>query len=278
MTLPKSKEIICIYHADCIDGYGAAWSAFMKYDNQARYVPARFGESFPKHNENCEVYILDFSYSPDTILDAAKTVKHITLIDHHVTAMKQFENVPMPENVTVYFDMNHSGCVLAWQHFFPDLEVPIILQHIEDRDLWRFQLAGTQEITTAIYEKMPLSFKTLCSLNLKSLFSVGRIQVAQMARMVKRLARYAHPIKIGNATGLAVNAGSCFSSDLGHLLAEKSNGVGMIYYYDGDKLRWIYSLRSIGDLDVGALAVQYGGGGHVNAAGFSLSHNPFLPM
>jgi nanoRNase/pAp phosphatase (c-di-AMP/oligoRNAs hydrolase) len=32
------------------------------------------------------------------------------------------------------------------------------------------------------------------------------------------------------------------------------------------------------NLDVGALAVQYGGGGHVNAAGFSLSHNPFLPM
>jgi oligoribonuclease NrnB/cAMP/cGMP phosphodiesterase (DHH superfamily) len=278
MNLPKPKEIIIIYHADCIDGYGAAWSVFMKYGNQVKYVPARFGESFPKHNENCEIYILDFSYSPDIILDVAKTVKHLTLIDHHVTAMKQFENVPMPENVTMHFDMNHSGCVLAWQHFFPDLEVPIILQHIEDRDLWRFQLAGTQEITTAIYEKMPLSFKAFGSLNLKSLFSVGRIQVAQMARMVKRLARYAHPIKIGNASGLAVNAGPCFSSDLGHLLAEKSNGVGMVYYYDGDKLRWIYSLRSIGDLDVGALAVEYGGGGHVNAAGFSLSYNPFLPM
>jgi len=66
--------------------------------------------------------------------------------------------------------------------------------------------------------------------------------------------------------------------NLGDLLAEKSSGVGMVYYYDGDKLRWTYSLRSIGDLDVGALAVEYGGGGHVNAAGFSLSHNPFLPM
>jgi len=44
----------------------------------------------------------------------------------------------------------------------------------------------------------------------------------------------------------------------------------------GGKQKWTYSLRSIGDLDVGALAVEYGGGGHVNAAGFSLSHNPFL--
>ncbi len=46
MNLPKPKEIIIIYHADCIDGYGAAWSAFMDYGNQARYVPARFGEPF----------------------------------------------------------------------------------------------------------------------------------------------------------------------------------------------------------------------------------------
>ena len=276
MNLAKSKDIIVIYHADCIDGFGAAWSAFKKFGAQARYVAARFGEPFPKHDANCEVYILDFSYSPEIILTVSKTLKRLTLIDHHITAMKQFENIVMPENVAVHFDMNHSGCVLAWQHFFPNIDVPIILQHIEDRDLWRFQLAGTQEITTAIYEKMPLSFKTFGSLNLKSLFSVGRIQVAQMARMVKRLARYAHPIKIGNASGLAVNASPCFSSDLGHLLAEKSSGVGMVYYYDGGKQKWTYSLRSIGDLDVGALAVQYGGGGHVNAAGFSLNHNPFL--
>ena len=50
----------------------------------------------------------------------------------------------------------------------------------------------------------------------------------------------------------------------------------LVDHYDGSKQKWTYSLHCIGDLDVGALAVQYGGGGHVNAAGFSLSHNPFL--
>ncbi len=52
----------------------------------------------------------------------------------------------------------------------------------------------------------------------------------------------------------------------------------LVDHYDGSKQKWTYSLHCIGDLDVGALAVQYGGGGHVNAAGFSLSHNPFLSM
>jgi hypothetical protein len=60
MTLPTPKEIIIIYHADCINGYGAAWSAFKKFVAQARYVAARFGEPFPKYNANCEVYILIF--------------------------------------------------------------------------------------------------------------------------------------------------------------------------------------------------------------------------
>ena len=50
----------------------------------------------------------------------------------------------------------------------------------------------------------------------------------------------------------------------------------MTYYYDGSKKKWIFGLRSLGELNVGKIAVTFGGGGHVNAAGFSLTHNPFL--
>lgn len=278
MSLANVKEIIVIYHADCIDGFGAAWCAFKKFGKKARYVPARFGEPFPKHTANSEVYILDFSYSPEIILTVAKTLKKLTLIDHHITAMRQFDNVSLPENVTVHFDMNHSGCVLAWRYFFAPNNVPMILQHIEDRDLWHFKLKGTREITSAIYELMPMSFGRFGSLALNRLFAVGKIQVAQMTSMVQRLAKNAHTIRIGEETGLAVNACSFFASDLGHILAEKSGGVGMVYYYDGSKKQWNFGLRSIGLLNVGELAVEYGGGGHVNAAGFSLSHNPFLPI
>lgn len=276
MNISNKTEIIVIYHADCIDGFGAAWSAFKKFGKQARYIPARFGDPFPKHQVNSEVYILDFSYSPQTLLTEAQTLKHITLIDHHVTAKKQFENISLPDNVKVHFEMNQSGCVLAWQHFFPEIEVPMILKHIEDRDLWRFELKGTKEITSAIYEYMPMSFGRFSHLELNRLFSVGRIQVAQMNRMVQRLTKNAHPIIIGGKSGLAVNAASFFASDLGHVLAEKSGGVGMVYYYDGSKKKWNFGLRSIGDLNVGELALAFGGGGHINAAGFSMPNNPFL--
>ena len=273
MSLTNSKQILVIYHADCLDGFGAAWCAFKTFGSKARYIAARFGESFPKFSQGNEIYILDFCYPPETLLKVSKTAKKITLIDHHLTAQQQFENIELPENISVNFDLNQSGCVLAWQHFFSDKAVPIILQHIEDRDLWRFKLAGTREITSALYEQLPITFKAFEKLRLHQLFSVGKIQVAQFSKMVDRLSKNAHVVELLGFKGLAVNAPSFFASELGNLLAEKSGTFGMTYHFDGKKNQWIVGLRSIGDFNVGQLAVEFGGGGHVNAAGFSFYHS-----
>jgi oligoribonuclease NrnB/cAMP/cGMP phosphodiesterase (DHH superfamily) len=269
MSLTNSKQILVIYHADCLDGFGAAWCAFKTFGSKARYVAARFGEPFPKHSKDCEIYILDFCYLPEVLLKVSEEAKTITIIDHHVTAIERFENVVLPENIRLNFDLNHSGCVLAWQHFFTGKDVPMILQHIEDRDLWRFELAGTKEITSALYEQFPITFKAFEKLRLSQLLSVGKIQVAQFSKMVTRLSKNAHAVELLGFKGLAVNAPSFFASELGNLLAEKSGTFGMTYHFDGKKNQWIIGLRSIGDFDVGKIAVKFGGGGHVNAAGFS---------
>ncbi|MGZ5620521.1 MAG: DHHA1 domain-containing protein [Methylobacter sp.] len=278
--MSATNETLVIYHADCLDGLGAAWSAFCKLGTQARYIPARYGDYLPDFEPGAILYILDFSYSPQLLVNAAATASQIILIDHHMTAMEQceafFKSRPLPENLSINFDMSRSGCVLAWQHFFHDLKLPKILLHIEDRDLWHFKLDGTREITTALYERMPINFTEIGTLDLAELVAVGRIQVEQFAGMVKRLAKSAHSVSVAGRSGLAVNAPSFFSSDLGHVLAEKSGTFGMIYQYDGRKQKWNFSLRSIGDYDVGHLAQNFGGGGHRNAAGFALDNNPFF--
>jgi hypothetical protein len=38
-------KTLVIYHADCLDGYGAAWQ---RLGNKARYLSARHGDSFPR--------------------------------------------------------------------------------------------------------------------------------------------------------------------------------------------------------------------------------------
>ena len=280
--MPEANETLVIYHADCLDGLGAAWSAFCKLGNQGHYIPARYGDDIPDFEPGATLYILDFSYSPQLLVDASAKAGRIVLIDHHMTAMEQcndfFKVHPTPENLSINFDMSRSGCVLTWQHFFHDLKPPKILLHIEDRDIWRFKLDDTREITTALYEKMPITFTEIGSLDLTELLAVGRIQVKQFSGMVQRLVKSAHSVSVAGQVGLAVNSPSFFSSDLGQLLAEKSGTFGMTYQYDGRKQQWTFSLRSIGDYDVGHLALSFGGGGHKNAAGFALDDNPFLKL
>jgi uncharacterized protein len=280
--MSETHETLVIYHDDCLDGLGAAWSAFCKFGTQARYIPARHGDAIPDFEPGAILYILDFSYSPHLLVEASAKAGRIILIDHHMTAMEQcddfFKVQPLPENLSLHFDMSRSGCVLAWQHFFDDLESPQILLHIEDRDLWRFKLGDTREITTALYERMPITFTEIGTLDLAELLSEGRIQIKQFSGMVQRLAKSAHSVTVAGRVGLAVNSPSFFSSDLGQVLAEKSGTFGMTYHFDGRKQQWGFSLRSIGDYDVGHLAQGFGGGGHKNAAGFALDNNPFLTL
>ncbi|TAN68115.1 MAG: DHH family phosphoesterase [Methylobacter sp.] len=278
--MSETNETLVIYHADCLDGLGAAWSAFCRLGNQCRYIPAHYGDDIPDFEPGAILYILDFSYSPSVLVDASAKAGRIVLIDHHITAKEQydafFKAQQPPENLSINFDMSRSGCILTWQYFFHDLKPAKILLHIEDRDLWRFKLDGTREITTALYERMPVNFAEIGALDLAELLPVGRIQVECIAGMVRRLAKSAHNVSVAGQAGLAVNAPSLFSSDLGQVLAEKSGTFGMTYYYDGKKQQWNFSLRSIGAYDVGHLALGFGGGGHKNAAGFALDNNPFL--
>jgi len=276
----ETNEILVIYHADCLDGYGAAWSAFCKFHHLPRYIAARHGDPFPDFSPGAVIYIVDFCFAPPVLIEAAQTARQVVLIDHHVTAMEQYEayfaDQPVPENLSINFDMKRSGCILTWQYFFHDMKPPKILLHIQDRDLWQFKLDGTREITTALYERMPINFADFAALELPELLSHGRILLEQFLGMVNRLAKNAHPVTIDGKAGLAVNAPSFFSSDLGQILAKNSGTYGLIYQYDGKKQKWSFSLRSIGDYDVAHIATGFGGGGHKNAAGFSLDSNPFI--
>jgi len=62
--------------------------------------------------------------------------------------------------LTVVHDNSKSGCVLAWEYFFPKDEIgqkdmPSGLMHIGDRDLWRFASQNTKPFCAALdtYDK-----------------------------------------------------------------------------------------------------------------------------
>jgi len=280
MNQTKEKRILVLYHADCMDGYAAAWALWKVFANKARYIPVKHQTPLPAFDDGTELYIVDFCYPAEILVSAAQTASKVVVLDHHISAQKAFETYQqiekLPSNLEVNFIQEHSGCMIAWQYFHGDTEAPLLLQHIEDHDIWRHQLPKTEEICKALYLRLPVHFSAFEKIKLASLQREGTLLLKQQKLNINRLFKARHTVTINNFDGLAVNAPGMFASDLGHELAEESGTFGLTYFFHGKQQNFECSLRSIGDFDVSKLAVQFGGGGHKNAAGFRVDQKTFL--
>jgi hypothetical protein len=143
--MTETKPLV-ITHASCNDGRWAAHVAQLYYgpDNVEIFYAA-YGMD-PPPVEGRDVLLTDFSYSREILEDMYQKTNSLKVLDHHKSAQKDLEGLPY-----CCFDMNHSGAVMAWKHFFPDEEVPAILLYVEDYDLWRFQYPETKEIVQGMY-------------------------------------------------------------------------------------------------------------------------------
>ncbi|MCG2577830.1 DHHA1 domain-containing protein [Dechloromonas sp. XY25] len=166
-----AAPVTIIFHADCLDGFGAAYAAWQHYGNAATYRPMHHGERWNMADiAGHDVFVLDFSFPPDTLEQMAGIAKSVTQIDHHASALKdwashlqddaaarRFEHPQLP--LQVRFDLDKSGARLAWEYFHPDKPVPLTLRHIEDQDMWRFALPDTRAFCRAL-RLMPFDFET----------------------------------------------------------------------------------------------------------------------
>jgi oligoribonuclease NrnB/cAMP/cGMP phosphodiesterase (DHH superfamily) len=152
-----------IYHADCADGFGAAYAAWRRFGDTATYRPMYHGQPLKMAEiAGHEVYILDFSFSPDKLEEIASVTSSVVQIDHHASARRPWVQYLAPaadgsENyrhpalpLTLCFNLDKSGARLAWEYFHPAQPVPLVLRHIEDLDIWRFALPGTRAVGRAL--------------------------------------------------------------------------------------------------------------------------------
>ncbi|VVN75493.1 phosphohydrolase [Pseudomonas fluorescens] len=180
MSVAQHKTM-CIYHGNCADGFGAAWVVRKALGHDVEFVAGVYGQE-PPDVTGKDVILVDFSYKYDVLAALANKANSIIVLDHHKSAaedlarfepfhtgieedtrhddgspllgwktahtMAHSQNGPA---IACCFDMNRSGAMLAWDHYFPDQEPPQLLRHIEDRDLWLFKLEGTREIQANLF-------------------------------------------------------------------------------------------------------------------------------
>jgi oligoribonuclease NrnB/cAMP/cGMP phosphodiesterase (DHH superfamily) len=259
---------ICIYHGNCADGFGAAW-AVRKALGDIEFYAGKYQEP-PPDVTGKDVVLVDFSYKRPVLLEIAEKANSVLILDHHKTAAEDLGD--LPTNVTTKFDMNRSGAMLAWEHFFPTEQPPALLLHIQDRDLWRFALENTRQIQANVFS-YPYDFQvwdTLMATAPDILAAEGdAIERKHFKDIRELLGVTSREMIIGGYRVPAANLPYTMSSDAGHELAKGKPFAAC--YMDTQKGR-VFSLRSNDDgVDVSEIAKQYGGGGHRNAAGFTVS-------
>ncbi|MCT7656125.1 hypothetical protein MBH78_18890 [Oceanimonas sp. NS1] len=263
-------KILCIYHHNCADGFAAAW-VVRKYlgSDDVEFHPGRYGDA-PPDVTGRKVIMVDFSYKRDVLEQMAAQAESITILDHHKSAEQELAE-PLPDNVRAVFDMNHSGAMITWKYFYNE-DPPKLLQHIEDRDLWRFQLDGTREIQAALFS-YPYDFDLwdkLMAADVDELYCDGvAITRKHMKDIHELIAAAGSRATIAGHNVPVLNAPYFYSSEAGHIMAQGEPFAAC--YYDTATHR-VFSLRSANDgLDVAEIAAQFGGGGHKHAAGFRIA-------
>lgn len=269
-----------IYHDRCHDGFAAATAAHLTLgDTETTYIGASHGDAPPEINGGT-VYIVDFGYALPTMQTLVERADKLVWLDHHASMLETSAQLQswlaetgQTDKAHIVLDMDHSGATLAWKHFQPDQPVPRLFRHIEDRDIWRWQLPETQGFTSAL-DDLPFDFALWESL-LRQMedddtayfhfVETGLIGHKKYLKICADIAERAEPIVIDGIAGLQVNATGEFASQVGNLLSAKSGTYGLIWYVKEGKVRM--SFRGTKEFNVIPLANKFGGGGHKAAAG-----------
>jgi len=231
MTVIESpNKTLCIYHANCPDGFAAAWAVRHALGDEVEFYKGVHQQA-PPDVSGRDLVLVDFSYKKDVLLDMLKVAASITILDHHISAQKELAELLASGEVKGLFDMNKSGAMLAWQWFNPGKPAPKLIEHIQDRDLWQFKLPGTRAVHAAL-ASYPYDFEIWASLmestsyGLEVLKRDGVAIERRLQKDIKELiASGVRRMVIAGYNVPVLNASSAYVSDAGHIMSEDRKSV-----------------------------------------------------
>jgi oligoribonuclease NrnB/cAMP/cGMP phosphodiesterase (DHH superfamily) len=302
---------LIIYHANCYDGFTAAW-VFSKFyakrrtiiDPEPEYYGAHYGEE-PPDCSGREVYILDFSYPRDIMIDKVILPSSRTFVfDHHKTAQEDLQDLVGEirrryginrVGDKIVFDMARSGAGITFDELSRDaghragVHAPTaggrglwIVDYVEDRDLWRKALPRTDAFTAYMATK-PMTFEEwdkMQASTLKDLADQGEAVLSYIEQYGNKATAQARVETIAGYKAYTMNLPYMNCSEFLNKLLTDPNEMKVkpdfaASYFRTLKGEWQFSLRSVGDFDVSRVAQAFGGGGHKSAAGFKVSVLPW---
>ena len=278
-----------VYHDNCHDGITALWCALQRWPGAEPYAGKYDEPPNLDRLQGRDVVLVDFSWKRPAMLELILHANSVEIYDHHKTAeaelygldgatiWDEFDPDQAPPSirqadVKLVFDMERSGAGIAWDELVGGTRPPLV-DYVEDRDLWRFAKPFSREVHAAC-NCHPLTIEArevLMKRELAGLIAEGAAALRYHDKLVASAARYPLPMTIGCYVVPTVCCPTVeLVSDLCHKLAV-GNPFAATWAQKPDGSR-VFQLRSTPEgVDVSEIAKGYGGGGHRNAAGFTLA-------
>lgn len=271
---------LVIYHANCTDGWTAAWIA-ARVLGDVELFPGFYGTTPPDVTDR-DVYCVDFAYGHHEMLCLAEQASRLWVLEHHKSRENELRVLlSLPKRPSVMFDNDRSGARLAWDFWVDTADGPKselvhaewLVNYVQDRDLWRWALPDSRLVSAGIeaWKRDDLDqWDALASLSPEKLAADGEIIERYRQRCIEAAVVLARPMWIAGHRVLCANTSEMrFASDTAHVLAD-GKAFGATWWLRADGVVQ-FSLRSRPDgIDVSEVAKQHGGGGHKHAAGFQV--------
>lgn len=273
------ERIVILYHGGCPDGFGGAYAAWKKFGDTAEYIPLSRGKGLPTGLEGAHLYFIDFVYPQEEMDHFVSIADKVTVLDHHEGVEDVIQS--MPEFV---YETELSGSGIAWRYFHPDVPLPTLLAHVQDDDLYKFELPDTRAVMTYLgVHPFEFAFWDETAQRLDdpaqsdALFERTRIYAEYFELLAQEAADHA---KLVSFEGYECYFGTAhplktMKSLVGNLLAKKKGPIALVVAAHPNG--YGVSIRGDGTVDVSKIAQKYGGNGHPNSSGFLIPREGPFP-
>lgn len=295
-----------IYHSADYDGIFCREIAKKFLGEQdVQYIGWNFGDpKVPNPIANDTTYILDLS--PEC-LESAHIKDRLVWIDHHKTSIEKW-----PKDIPGYRIDGVAACRLAWQWFmrgyssnqemaivnnlsgelpqkqdFLDRKVtePLAVRLAGEYDIWDHRGDGDLQLQFGLRSVNLDAYRWSLLLNggqsgddfTRELTNIGQTSMDYAKNVDAGNMKASFLIKWEGLTFLCLNGRGNSNTFASRDIPETGHDANLMFYFQGRQ--WIVSLyhaKHRKDLDLSAIAVRHGGGGHAGACGFQCDSLPFL--
>jgi len=267
----------CFYHKTDFDGVCSA-AIIKHFFPDCEMYPITHGEEFPIEiiNDDKEiVFMVDYCLQPFRQMELLRLACNLNWIDHHSSAIDAHRKSGL--HITGLRNVNKAACELVWEFLQPGVEAPLVVKllgrydvwDLDDPDVLKFQyglrsMSGMMDPSSNQWELLFNDDGYIVSTIIDDGHTVLRYINVNDEQYIKR---YAFEGVFLDYNTVFCNIGGGSSKVFDSIYDPDRHQI-MVKFVKNSK-GWTVSLYTKSDdIDCGAIAASYGGGGHQKAAGF----------